>query len=349
MNNQNKAISPFGQVERAVLTASTLTSADKTVYTVIASFRNTRSGKAWPGRDTLSQITGLHVDSISRSTARLVKTGFLVKVHAGRNRVVYSLPLADQRQADRAAQASTTTAADSAGKPRRPRRARVSAESSSDCTVRTEPADSFICDLDEEFPPDPPLPPVLAEPAGPCGEEVEQAVVQEGAVDPIVEQQVERQQEPGVDQRADGQEPASQEGKNSGIAIDTALFEIAIIEQIVRVLAGLPHQTAQQIADELSFNARGHTVLNPAGYTRRLCQLHAQGKLRIEVAHLEEQRRRRRQQIEQSIAANNATVPADEYRRPPPAPPPTTRSAESIAIAERELAKMKALRRPLRE
>jgi hypothetical protein len=94
---QPKSAQRFGQVPVAVLRDPQLSHADRTVYAVLASYRNQYSGTAWPCRATIAGVAGLHPDSISRSTRRLVACGHLEKRSLGGagNLVLYRFPALD--------------------------------------------------------------------------------------------------------------------------------------------------------------------------------------------------------------------------------------------------------------
>jgi predicted transcriptional regulator len=88
----------FGQVHLGVLASLELTATDKTVYGIIASHRNHRTGTAFPSRDLIAKLAGLHVNSVSRSMRRLEDLGFIERQHHGGpgNRTTYRFPLFDR-------------------------------------------------------------------------------------------------------------------------------------------------------------------------------------------------------------------------------------------------------------
>jgi DNA-binding MarR family transcriptional regulator len=97
---QPKSVRRFGQVEICAMSDKRLTAGEFKVYSVLCAHRNSRSGCAFPHRDTLAEITGYHVDYISRATAKLVRLGFLERHRDGRGRgrrTVFRFPLADAR------------------------------------------------------------------------------------------------------------------------------------------------------------------------------------------------------------------------------------------------------------
>jgi hypothetical protein len=288
----------FGQVELAILASSELTSNDKLVYCAIARYRNARSGWAWPGRDKLAQLSGLHVDSISRCTARLAKAGFLIVTHKTGNRAAYRLPLADVREAERKARAPSGANAAQRKKREKPVPAGALPESGSDAGDRTSRARSSSFDEDERNPPQtPPFEPAPAEPADvACGE--------------------------CADQQPDKPAPLRHEARK--LVFPEGLPALLCV-QLGRMLASTPEAVAQELLDEMAYNARFYPINTPGGYIRRLLSLRQRGEFVPEVAHFERQRR-------EKIAANEQARQLAERRhlealaqgqlpsfRPPPA------------------------------
>ncbi len=90
----------FAQLPVAVIGSSDLTPGEKIVYSALSSYRNARSGRAWPSRATLAALTGFHPDYISRATSKLVDLGYLERHADGRGRgrvTVFTFPIKPDR------------------------------------------------------------------------------------------------------------------------------------------------------------------------------------------------------------------------------------------------------------
>lgn len=328
---QPKSAHRFGQVPLAVLSDSRLSETDKTVYAVLAAHRNAKHGKAWPKRKTIGRIAGIHPDSVSRSTARLVECGYLTKTD-GRGRgctTFYRFPLEDQRQAQRQdSQAQTQSQAKPEPKPRAPRKPRPEREAESQ---KPDRPDSFCAPtpyrgtemLTQEFTPLPPsLPEAQAEPEAARGKDLvleipneEPATAIEQAAPATVEA-IGKPEQPATiaDQPTTNPEApkAPAEAPQAAPSAETpptqptprltypSGLQPKIRAIIARSLCGLPFDDAQMLLDELAGNMRRHEVHNPVGYMRKLLNLYRAGKLTPELADLEQHRRQHIQANERS-------------------------------------------------
>jgi hypothetical protein len=113
---------------------------------------------------------------------------------------------------------------------------------------------------------------------------------------------------------------------------------LVLAAQITKMLVGIPLADAQELLDELAFNARCHVIRKPAAYIRKLLGDYKAGTFRPEVAAFE---RRRRENLRANEAARTAAArmrPGDTV----PPPPPKERTPEEIAAGLEALAAMRA-------
>ena len=80
---------PFSQTPRTITADRNLTDFDVRVFLAICSYRNSKTGFAWPARTTLAEIVGSHVGSISRSMGRLEDCGYIsIEPRPGRTNMI---------------------------------------------------------------------------------------------------------------------------------------------------------------------------------------------------------------------------------------------------------------------
>jgi hypothetical protein len=331
-----KQVRFFAQIERAVLASPDLTGNDKAVYAAIASYRNRHSGFAWPGRDTLATATGLHRNSVSRCAARLEKAGFITVEHKGGNRAYYRLPLADAREG--------TKATPSASKPRK-RRARPEAPALSEAGCN--PAVSSHV-YPENSPPSPHADLAPAGPERPRGEFP-------APHSPDLEPQTADQPSEQAHQAASERRQAAKASKNvpsHRLAFPEGLPALLCV-QLGRMLASTPEAVAQELLDEMAFNARCHPIRQPGAYLRSLLNRHQRGEFSPEVAHFERERREHIQanQRAQQIAEQRhlAALAQGQLPASPPIVIERTADAEAqarLALAQARLALKGALLSP---
>ncbi len=116
--------------------------------------------------------------------------------------------------------------------------------------------------------------------------------------------------------------------------------------QLGKMLSSTPEAVAQEMLDEMAYNARCHNINSPCAYIRRLLNLHRQGEFSPEVAHFERERRKR-QKTAEAIRQNNERLHLEALAegRLPSGPPkaPIVRTPEDEAIANAYLAEMRAM------
>lgn len=333
MANANSAPMPvggqssrFAMVDLTLSADRRLTPTDQQVYSILAAHRNAKSGKAWPKRATIARLANVHPETVTKATRRLVEYGYLVKSE-GRGRgctVVYTFPLIDQRQAQRQAAQAQAKPEHEARKPRKPQAEKTSRPAGF-CAAHSSIGRTDVLEKDPTTLPFPPTQ-TQVEPETATGF----AVV--GAAEDISQEVV----------------PAESNGHTATISpevVPTSRLVYpkafsgqtnAVMVRMMR-LAGVPAQEQQALLDELAWNARDHGVKRPVGYLRALLTLRSQGRLTLEVAHLEADRRRQIEANQRALqiveqrhlaALERGTIPLPAYK------PPITSLAEATQKAK---------------
>ncbi len=356
----------FAQVELPILADPRLSPTDLRILSLLLAHRNAKSGKAWPKRQTIADKAHVHPETVTKSTAKLVECGYLVKTKGqGRGHItVYTFPLADQRQAQRkAAQAQAAPKAKPEPKPRAEQKPSRPAGFCAAPLIGTDFRET------KDLPQTPPTSDVIAEPEAPCGESLAthspdlgalSAGLADSASNPAPQeaetsgnQQVSshpatipsnqtsepaRQTAPQRRQAAKPAKPAP----SHRLAFPEGLPALLCV-QLGRMLASTPEAIAQEMLDEMAFNARCHVINSPGGYVRRLLNLHHRGEFSPEVAYFERARREHIAANERArIFAERRHLEALAQGQLPPAPPlAMNRSDEDEAQAEQALAQAK--------
>jgi hypothetical protein len=353
----------FAQVELSIIRDKRLTDTDVRILSAFLAHRNAQHGKAWPKRKTIAGIVGCHVESVSRSTKRLESCGWLAKVADGRGRghtTVYTFPLADQRQARRReAQAKQPTPTPRKAKDRKPRAERKPNPPVAFCGATPYRGTDSV--ETENLPQTPPCALAPVEPEGPrceflvepldlgpqgpdLGPPVAEASAPQREARPSEAEASFQPTEPSHEAAPEAHRDAKavKPSQPPRLAFHEALPALVCV-QLGRMLSSSPEAVAQEMLDEMAWNARHHVINNPAGYLRRLLNLHLRGEFSPETAHFERQRRERIEANAHALAlAEQRHLEALRLGQLPATPPiVVNRSAQDEAMALAALAQAK--------
>ena len=339
----------FAQVELPILSDPRLSPTDIRIMTFLLAHRNAKSGKAWPKRQTIATKTHVHPETVTKSTAKLVECGYLVKTKGqGRGHItVYTFPLADQRQAQRkAAQAQAAPKAKPEPKPRAEQKPSRPAGFCAAPPLGTDFRET------KDLPQTPPCDLAQAEPEAPCGEflaahspdletlNLAAIASQPETIPSNPTREPGHQAPPKRRQAAKLPKPAP----SPRLAFPDGLSALLCV-QLGRMLSSTPEAVAQEILDEMAYNARFYPINTPGGYVRRLLNLHQRGEFEPEVAHFERQRREQHQRNERIRLENERrhleSLAQGQFPQAP-TPPVKDRTPEEEARGREALAALRA-------